>query len=51
MIKPLNPVEWEIGLVIHNLLLCGEDFDDIAEALEYWAKEMRAQTQIPGGMN
>ena len=51
MIKPLNPIEWEIGLVIHHLLLCGADFEDIAEALEYWAKEMRAQTQIPERLN
>ena len=45
MIKPLNPIEWEIGLVIRKLLLCGADFEDIAEALEYWSEEMRAQTQ------
>ena len=51
MIKPLNPIEWEIGLVIRKLLLCGADFEDIAEALEYWAKEMRAQTQKPERLN
>lgn len=51
MIKPLNPIEWEIGIVIRKLLLVGADFEDIAEALEYWAKEMRAQTQKPKRLN
>jgi len=51
MIKPLNPIEWEIGLVIRKLLLVGADFEDIAEALEYWSEEMRAQTQIPERLN
>ena len=51
MIKPLNPIEWEIGLVVRKLLLGGVDFDDIAEALEYWSEEMRAQAKIPGWMN
>ena len=50
-IKPLNPIERQVGLVICQLLLGGVDFDDIAEALEYWSEEMRAQTQKPERLN
>lgn len=51
MIKPLNPIEGEIGIVIRKLLLGSVDFEDIAEALEYWAKEMRTQAKIPEKLN
>jgi hypothetical protein len=50
-IKPLNPIEVAFGAVICRLLLSGVDFDSIAEALEYWSEEMRAQAQIPERLN
>ena len=50
-IKPLNPIERQVGLVICQLLLGGADFEDIAEALEYWSEEMRAQAKIPERLN
>ena len=49
--KPLNPIEVAFGAVICQLLLGGVGFDDIAEALEYWSEEMRAQAKIPERLN
>ena len=49
--KPLNPIEMAFGAVICHLLLSGVGFDDIAEALEYWLEEMRAQAKIPEKLN